>query len=110
MSRLDEIKTQSKQAVRDTVEDYLAKKRDYESTFGTPEGRRVLLDLLTRASFFRTNGTGNSKQYTLEGQREFVLGFQAFIPAIMGQVINDRYADEENRIRHEFVTQGGVYE
>ena len=87
MSRLDELRANKVQADRESVDEYLSKKRDYEITFGTPEGKRVLLDMLHRASFFKTNGTGNSKQYTLEGQREFVLGFQAFIPGIMGEVI-----------------------
>jgi hypothetical protein len=47
--------------------------RDYEMTFSTPHGQRVMLDILMRGHLYETTFTGNSRGMFLEGQRDMAL-------------------------------------
>lgn len=42
---------------------------DYSRVFGTPEGKRVLWDLLVKTHVFSTTFTGNSTGFFKEGER-----------------------------------------
>ena len=68
----------------DAVEDRLqneeslrAMRNDYRVTFGTPEGRRVLWDILDHSYLFTPFNQENASAYKKEGKREnalYILG------------------------------------
>jgi hypothetical protein len=47
--------------------------RDYKLVYRTPEGQRVVHDLLDKCYVFRTTFTGNSQGMMLEGKRQMGL-------------------------------------
>ena len=54
----------------------------YERTFGSPDGRKVLKDIMSRAYMFETTFTGNSKGFLLEGKRSLGLEIVDKVPYI----------------------------
>ena len=54
---------------------------DYERTFSTPHGQRVLLDIIVKGRIYETTFTGNSKGMFFEGQREMALYILAYFQA-----------------------------
>ena len=105
MSRIDDIKASTAHKRVVDLNEWQNERNDLLKTFGTDHGKRVLVRMLTKASFFRTSNTGNSGTYALEGARGFMLDLQGFIPELMGEVIAIRYRQEEERIKRELVEQ-----
>lgn len=79
----------------------------YTECFGTHAGRRVLLDILTRAYTFSSTFTGNSHSYFNEGARAFALEIMSVIPAITGNVIMSHLGQIEADLEKQFSAMEG---
>ena len=53
--------------------EYKIVNRAYKTVFGTPEGKVVLDDILSKGSLWSTTFTGNSQTYFNEGKRDLAL-------------------------------------
>lgn len=72
---------------RDEFIALLPLRNDFEQTFGTPHGMRVLTFLMERGHLLETTCTGNAWSHFYEGERNFVLKtIGQMIPALLGRV------------------------
>jgi len=69
--RHNEGERKKRQAERDA--EYKRINRAYKAVFGTPEGKVVLDDLLSKGKLWVTTFTGNSQTYFNEGKRDLAL-------------------------------------
>ena len=94
--RLDKIRDENAELLKKASIEQKNRRRVYTDCFGTDQGRRVLLDLLTRSYLFSSTFTGNSYTYFNEGARSaLALELMAVIPALCGQVISEHLKEVE---------------
>jgi hypothetical protein len=62
-------------------------RKDYEDTFSTPAGRRVLAHHIERGHILDTTCSGNAWSYFYEGEKNFVLAEMAMVPGLFAEVL-----------------------
>jgi hypothetical protein len=107
MDAVDRIKGEARLQLKAQMLDSANRRRMYAETFSTPQGKRVLLDLLTRAFTFSSTFTGNSQSYFNEGARAFALEIMAVIPGITGKVISGHLSQIEGDYEKELLKVEG---
>lgn len=78
---------------------------DVEATVKFPQGRRVLLHLLSRCHVYQNSMTGNSQTFFLEGERQIGLHILALVtmagPELAAEMVTANLQDHANRAMEE---------
>ena len=107
MDAIDLLRKDSNDQLKAQTLEARKRRKLYAECFGTHAGRKVLLDILTRAYTFSSTFTGNSHSYFNEGARAFALEIMAVIPAISGNVIMSHLGQVEADFEKQYLTMEG---
>ncbi len=73
-------------------------REDYRRTFDTEHGRRVLADFVLGGHMLETTCSGNAWSYFYEGERNWVHRIAGKIPDLVGQVIGEILAKQQEEM------------